>query len=408
MTVNIGESLSTRERLLEALHLQEEQRDLILVCGDSEVVKCHQVWLSLHSRFLHDLFAQRACCGGLTELTLHLESFDKKTVMTLVEYLYTGECKVKDRQTFRKLLELKGSLGLDIEIDPLPEREPTDGLVSAREIQKRITVEIVTAIEEINSGVSSVLCSQCDQVLVKETFLLHYRNHMQSYSTTMQELEETKNTQSSSEDQIMERTESEEVIECDDQASNCDNESDNEIEVSSSEPADEEVPDCSEDEGEEESLGLTDIDMEEYDKLLRVHIHSSILRRKRKKANGTKVLILVSQQEVEEEIRKVPRNKTEEYAKLKVQKIVKNLSERKRRNQPKSAFVPSMISDEEIREVLERENKSRKIKLVLDIKRARSRDCRVESVDLGDTDTDRRQRGDSSSGGNRKRTESLK
>ena len=345
----------------------------------------------------------------MTELTLHLESFDKNTVSTLVDYLYTGECRFKDRQTFRKLLELKCSLGLDIEIDPLPlpERKPNpaspgdiDSLASAREIQKRITVEIVTALEEINSGVSSVLCSQCDQVLVKETFLLHYRNHMQSYSTIMQDLEETKTTQSSSEDQIMERTQSEEVIKLDHQTSHCDDESDNEIDVSSSEPVDEEVPDCSEEGGEEESLGVTDIDMEEYDKLLRAHIHSSILRKKRKKAKGTKVLILVSQQEVEEEIRKAPRNKTEEYAKLKVQKIVKNLSERKRRNQPKAAFVPSMISDEEIREVLERENKSRKIKLVLDINRARSRDCRVESVDLGDTDTDRRQRGDSSNGCN--------
>ena len=62
-----------------------------------------------------------------------------------------------------------------------------------------------------------------------------------------------------------------------------------------------------------------------------------------------------------------------EYAKLKVQKIVKYLDEKKRRNQPKFAFVPSMISDEEIMEVIERENKSRKIKLVLDINRARSR-----------------------------------
>ena len=62
MTVNIGgESLSTRQRFLEALHLQEEQRDLVLVCGDSSVVRCHQVILSLHSSFLHDLFCHNEC-----------------------------------------------------------------------------------------------------------------------------------------------------------------------------------------------------------------------------------------------------------------------------------------------------------------------------------------------------------
>ena len=405
MTVNVGGSLSTRERLLEALHLEEEERDLLLVCGDSSVVKCHQVMLSLHSTFLRDLFSQRACCscrslscGGLKELTLHLESFDKKTVLTLVEYLYTGECKVQDRQTFMELLQLKSSLCLDIEIDPLPlpEREPSPGLVSARESQKRLTVEIVTAIEEINSGASSVLCSECHQILGKETFLLHYRNHMQSYSQIMQELEETK---SNSEDQMMERTKSEEVSElCLQTCTNSDNESDNEIDLSPSEPADDQ---------EEESLGVTDIDMEEYEKLLRAHIHSSILRRKRKMAKGTKVLILVSQQEVEEEIRKVPRNKTEEYAKLKVKKIVKNLSERKGRNQPKSAFVPSMISDEEIMEVIERENKSRKIKLVLDINRARSRNCQADPGDADILQTERRGDG-CSNGGNSKRAESLK
>ena len=99
-------------------------------------------------------------------------------------------------------------------------------------------------------------------------------------------------------------------------------------------------------------------------------------------------MILVSQQEVEEEMRRVPRDKPEEYAKLKVQKIVKNLYEMKRRNQPKSIFVPSVISDEEIREVIERENKSRKIKLVLDINRARSRNCKVQSVESGGTEVE--------------------
>ena len=390
MTVNIGDSLSTRDRLLETLYLQEDQRDLSLVCGDGSVVKCHQVMLSFHSTFLYDLFSQRACCsckslscGGLTELTLHLESFDRKIVWTLVEYLYTGECQVRGRQTLSQLLQLKSSLCLDIDLDPLPESDPspafiltdspTEVLESARENQKRITVEIVKAIEEINSGVSSVLCSQCDQILVKETFLLHYRNHMQSASKIIQEHEETK---SNIEDQNMERTKSEEVRDL--QTSlNSDNQSDNEIDESSSEPAEKDVLECSE--REEESLGFTDLDLEEYEKLLRAHIHSSILRRKRKKAAGAKGLILVSPQEVEEEIRKVPRNKTEEYAKLKVQKIAKNLCERKRRNQPGLALVPSMISDEEIREVLERENKCRKLKLLLDINRARSRHSRLES-----------------------------
>ena len=410
MTLSIGGSLSSREKLLAAVYLEEEQRDLILVCRDGYVVRGHQVIFSLHSRFLYDLFSQRACCGcrslscgGLTELTLHLESFEKKIVLTLLEYLYTGECTVKDRQAFRKLLQLKSSLCLDIEIGPLPEKQPdspsepglpfslsdrkADSLVVAREGQKRMTVEIMTAIEEINKGVKSVLCSECDQILFKDTFLLHYRNHMQSYSKILQELEEMRSTKSTSEDQdkVMQNTESELELQA---SSNSDNLSDHEKDVSyvsSSEQSESDVLDSSNE--EEESLGVTNFDIEDYEKLLRAHIHSSILRRKRKKVKGMKGLILVSQKEVEEEIRKVPRNETEEYAKLKVKNIVKHLCEKKRRTQPTFAFIPSMISNEEVREVIERENKCRKIKLVLDIDRARSRNCKTESVQPGDTET---------------------
>ena len=159
-------------------------------------------------------------------------------MLTLLEYLYTGECTVKDRQTFSKLLQLKSSLCLDIEIDPppLPEIQrdsPSDALLVAREGQKRMTVEIMTAMEEINSGVGSVLCRECHQSLSKETFLLHYRDHMQSYSKILQGLEETEDIvkfKSEDEDQIMENTKSEEVSELDLQtSSDFDNLSDNEI-----------------------------------------------------------------------------------------------------------------------------------------------------------------------------------
>ena len=59
----------------------------------------------------------------------------------------------------------------------------------------------------------------------------------------------------------------------------------------------------------------------------------------------------------------------EKYARLKVQKIVKYLYEKKRR----FGIGASVISDEEIQEVIDKENTLRKVKLVIDIKRARDK-----------------------------------
>merc|ERR1719154_358869 len=79
----------------------------------------------------------------------------------------------------------------------------------------------------------------------------------------------------------------------------------------------------------------TKIDMQDYEKLLRSHIHKLIVNRKKAKAKAMKEpengLILVSRQEIDEEILKNPRNKEEEYGRLKVRQMYRNIYDKKRK-----------------------------------------------------------------------------
>ena len=366
-------------RLMETLHLQEEQRNLNLICQDNTVIRCHLVILTLHSRMLESLFSQQSSCC-LTELSLQLAGFERKLVLTLLSFLYTGECQVEDSEALASLNNLKTALGLDIEMSAQPPAgkgsQPSfilndseaDAMESARESRKRITVDIMKAIEQIKRGVTNVLCSECDQSLVKEDFLLHYRNHMQRYSKIIEELDQSKLPSGSGGAELSIKEEAEVGIKFESSNNSAsleelENTSDNEINDSD---------ETSKDVTERSESGVelvTDFDPEEYEKLLRGHVHSGILRKKRKEMKGSKGLILVSQQEVETEMQRETRIEREEYARLKVQKILKYLYEKKRR----FGIGSSVISDEEIQEVINRENSSRRVKLVIDIKRARDK-----------------------------------
>ena len=382
MSVSIAGTRPGCQRLIETLNLQAEQRNLNLICQDNSVVKCHLVILTLHSRLVKSLYSdQSSCC--LTDLSLQLAGFERKVVVTLISFLYTGECRVEDSQTLTNLNKLRLALGLDIEMTPQPREESQPSLIlsdttanameAAKESRKRITMDIMKAIEEIKSGVTNVLCTECDHILTKENFLLHYRSHMQSYSKIIDELERSTSISGSTEASIKEDAEA--VI----RVKSATNQrsiplksgSLEKVEKTSNKEIDDtdergkNVVECSESCIEP----VADFDPEEYEKLLRGHIHSSILRRKRNELKGSKGLILVSQQEVEDEMQRESRIDIEKYARLKVQKIVKYLYEKKRR----FGIGASVISDEEIQEVIDKENTLRKVKLVIDIKRARDK-----------------------------------
>ena len=370
MPVNIGGIGSRGDKLMAALHLEEDQRDLSLVCGDSSVVRCHQVILSLHSTFLQSLLSGLSC-GGPSQVSLLLPGSERGAVVALLEYLYTGSC-LADSQTLTQLTELQAMLCLDIEMTAIPPADTATKtraqvVETAKENQKRITLDIMMAIEQIKSGVTKLQCTECGQALLKDNFLIHYRSHMQSYSKIVQDLEES--TSSGHGDLIKEESVDESVIESHDNSASLEelgNTSDNEVHDSKEAMVD-----------VVESVEVTDFDQEEYEKLVKGEIHSRILRRKRRQIGGSKGLVLVSELELEEENVKEPGDKAQDYARLKVQRLVKSLHEKKRR----FGIGVSMITDEEIQQAIDRENQKRKVKLVIDIQRARQgRSSRSDSV----------------------------
>merc|ERR1712096_181668 len=118
----------------------------------------------------------------------------------------------------------------------------------------------------------------------------------------------------------------------------------------------------------------TNIDMQEYEKLLRSHIHTLIAARKKKKAKAMKEpengLILVSQQEIDEEILKNPRNKEEEYGSLKIRQIYRKVYDRrlKLKSKDKTDKEPVVVTDEEMQKEIE----MRLVKVNLDVRKIKA------------------------------------
>jgi len=120
------------------------------------------------------------------------------------------------------------------------------------------------------------------------------------------------------------------------------------------------------------SENTSNIDMEDYEKLLRTSIHSLLIARKKRKAKLGKESdsssLLVSQQEIDEEILKNPRDKIEDYRRLKFRYLHRKIYDRKLKLKSKEgkAFDPIHVTDEEIQRELDKENELRVVKIVLD------------------------------------------
>jgi len=330
-----------------------------------------------------------------------LDGVNGEVLVNLMLYMYTGECKVRNRKMILDMIELKRVLGFEVEIDFSVNKNKTSVQVetsddaSTRAAQKRITIAIMSAIEQVNSGVSKILCSECDQNLGKENFMLHYRNHMQSFSSqapreTKQRVERCKVCGVEVAQELLTEHASKHInnqVNDDIQVENFSDFLKNKfsgvknikLEPSESVPrrtnvSDEGLEDDAETVMQSHDEPKVNIDMQEYEKLLRSSIHTLIISRKRKKAKMNKEpdngLILVSQQEIDEEILKNPRNKEEEYGRLKIRQVYRKIYDRKQKlkSKDKSDKDPVTVTDEEIQEEIDKENETRSVKVNLDVK----------------------------------------
>jgi len=407
-----------KQRLVDPLLAEQIQRDVTFVCDDKIPRRYHQCLLASYSPFLKNLLAERACCscksatcGGMTDVVILLDGFKGEVLMNLMMYIYSGECKVKNRKMILDMIELKKGLGIDVEIDfSVNKNKPSAAVdnnvsddASTRAGQKRVTIAIMSAIEQVNSGVSKLLCSECDECLNKDNFMLHYRNHMQAYSQ-QQTSSHTPQTKKCKEcgAEVAEELFTEHV-------SKHANDSNDDIQVENfseflknkfsmknvvkTEPLDSGVKQPPSNAAGEEGLDddaetvmqshgdqepRINIDMQEYEKLLRSSIHTLIVSRKRKKAKASKEpengLVLVSQQEIDEEILKNPRNKEEEYGRLKIRNVYRKIYDRKQKLKPKdkSDKLPVVVTDDEIQDEIDKENEARTVKINLDVRRIKA------------------------------------
>jgi len=361
--------LSLHERLIEPLAREETSRDVKFVCADRSL-RFHQSVLALHSPLLKAMLAERA---WQTEAVVTLDWLESPVLAALMEYLYTGTCQVKGgRDMLVQMTELKNILAVEAELNysvATSDKAECEG----REAQKRITLAIMASIESLNSGVSKLQCCQCDQDLTRDTFMLHYRSHMQQLAGQQgREQQQPPDRLGSPARQT--------------KASSACKKPRQDLTVTSAETAAKASRLVKQEKPSSESG--TDIDMAEYEKLLRSHHHGVILGRKRKAARSALQpagLVLVSQQEIDEEILRNPKaDKAEDYAVLKIRSIHKRLAERKRKMRKSSdpnCKEVSVVQDEEIQQEIDRENESRSVKLRIDVKRIRSRRTKAIATD---------------------------
>jgi len=109
-----------------------QSKDLRFLCSGI-TLSYHQSILALHSPFLSGLLATRACCqckqaqcGKKEEVVIILDDVDVSTVQSMMEYLYRGQCIVKDRRSFAALKQLSKMLGFTMQICDHSENKSTE------------------------------------------------------------------------------------------------------------------------------------------------------------------------------------------------------------------------------------------------------------------------------------------
>jgi len=98
-------------------------RDLIFACSGISLFY-HQSVLALYSPFLSDMLGAMACCkcekaqcGRKEEVMIVLDKVEVATVQGLMEYMYKGECIVKDRKGLKEISDLVKMLGIHIKLE---------------------------------------------------------------------------------------------------------------------------------------------------------------------------------------------------------------------------------------------------------------------------------------------------
>ena len=132
-----------------------------------------------------------------------LDKVEVVTVQGLMEYMYKGECMVKDREGLKDMSELVKMLGIDIKLEQKPRRSPDaswwgrnaviegsepnleetvqNGLYgedeSLAEKERELTDEILRFVEIFCRSDEDQKCSKCDEWLSKDTFMEHFKMH---------------------------------------------------------------------------------------------------------------------------------------------------------------------------------------------------------------------------------------
>ena len=84
---------------------------------DNCTVSCHQSIFVPRSPFLKSILAGQVCGAGVKNVSIFLAGVKPDTMQRLVDYLYTGTCRVKKIKHVMEMIELKKMLQLDINIE---------------------------------------------------------------------------------------------------------------------------------------------------------------------------------------------------------------------------------------------------------------------------------------------------
>jgi len=90
--------------------------DLHFVFESCEI-SCHQSVVVPRSPFLMDLMATQRCGAGVQSVNIHLAGVKADTCQRLVDYLYTGTCRVNTIKHVKEMIQLKDILQLEIDIE---------------------------------------------------------------------------------------------------------------------------------------------------------------------------------------------------------------------------------------------------------------------------------------------------
>eukprot|EP00092_Neocalanus_flemingeri_P015959 GFUD01017276.1.p1 GENE.GFUD01017276.1~~GFUD01017276.1.p1 ORF type:complete len:681 (+),score=187.89 GFUD01017276.1:71-2044(+) len=210
--------LSSTLQMLEAVATSNNHnRDLKFLCSGISL-SYHQSILFINSTLLSSLMGSLACCrclngqcGRKEEVVIVLDKVEVGTVQGLMDYLYKGECKVKDRKGFKEMQELVDMLGIRIQLEledkesdlikvevsdaSEPNLEETvtdlslDIIVNELEHeQTRIEEDIKKCIGLFGKGGVEQKCSKCDECLMKENFMEHYKVHQEEVQSSLRNI----------------------------------------------------------------------------------------------------------------------------------------------------------------------------------------------------------------------------